>query len=100
MTTKNDPWKICPACRGDGTCVDPNIDARGISAEEFRDDPEFAEDYLSGVYDVSCPACDGTGKIRQSHLRTLAEHASERRLAAMENGDWDGYAGAGDYRFG
>lgn len=100
MTTTKDPWMICPACQGEGKCVNPNIDSNGLTAEDFADDPDFAEDYMSGLYDVTCGACNGRGSIRKSHKRTLREHAAERRLAAMENGDFEAYCGAGDYRYG
>lgn len=97
---KNDPWRICPACEGDGHCVNPNIDAHGLTAEDFAEDPDFAEDYFSGVYDVQCRACEGLGKIRQSQLAKLEQNAEDRRLAARENGDFDAYCVASDYRYG
>ena len=95
-----DNWIICRTCRGEGTTVNPNIDANGLSAEDFYDDPGFAEDYMSGVYDVSCGACNGTGKMRESRLAELAEAAADRRLMALEDGDFESYSMAGDYRFG
>lgn len=95
-----DKWVICPACSGEGSCVNPNIDANGLTREDFDDDPDFAEDYMSGVYDVRCGACGGAGKIRQSHLEELHQNAEDRRLAAMEDGDFEGYCMAGDYRYG
>ena len=60
--SKHDPWLICPACKGEGSHVNPNIDAGGISAEDFYDDPDFFDDYMSGMYDVPCDACHGPGK--------------------------------------
>jgi hypothetical protein len=95
-----DKWIICPACRGEGTCVNPNIDANGLSAEDFADDPDFADDYMSGAYDVTCAACHGSGKIKQSHVKTLRQNAADRRLAAMEDGDWEGVSHARDWRYG
>ena len=50
---------VCPLCEGRGSHVNPSIDAHGISAEELYDDLEFAEDYFSGIYDVSCYECKG-----------------------------------------
>ena len=65
----SDPWIICPACKGEGTCVNPNIDSHGLSAEDFHEDPGFAEDYRSGVHDIDVPALPAApGKLRQSQL--------------------------------
>jgi hypothetical protein len=50
---------VCDTCRGKGTHVNPSIDAGGISAEAFAEDPDFHEDYLAGVYDVKCYGCKG-----------------------------------------
>ena len=52
-------WQLCSVCEGKGTHVNPSIDAGGISAEQFADDPEFAEEYFSGSYDVTCQRCQG-----------------------------------------
>jgi hypothetical protein len=93
-------WMICPACHGNGTHVNPNIDAGGITASEMHDDPEFLEQYMSGVYDQPCDVCSGSGKIREGKLEELAQNAEDRKLAAMEDGDYEGYLMAGDYRYG
>lgn len=52
-------WGVCGVCGGEGKHVNPSIDSGGISAEQFHDDPEFAESYMSGVYDVTCNSCNG-----------------------------------------
>lgn len=96
----SDPWMICPACRGEGTTVNPNIDAHGLTAEDFAEDPDFAESYHRGDYDQSCLACNGAGKIRQSRHAELVQAAEDRRLAAREDGDFEAYSVAGDLRFG
>lgn len=54
-------WEICPDCEGEGKHVH---DALSVPSEEYRDDPDFMEDYFSGAYDVRCERCDGTGKVR------------------------------------
>lgn len=51
--------EVCPICEGKGTIVNRSIDGNGISADEFYDDPDFAEAYMSGVYDVVCDECNG-----------------------------------------
>ena len=93
-------WQICPACEGEGTCVNPNIDANGLSYSELHADPDFYEEYMGGTYDVHCNACKGSGKITDERMTELRENAESRRMAAMENGSFADWCGAGDYRFG
>lgn len=50
---------VCPGCRGRGAHVNRAVDGHGLTAEDFAEDPDFAEDYRRGVYDVTCEACDG-----------------------------------------
>lgn len=52
-------FEVCPTCEGKGHHVNPSIDAHGISADEFYEDPDFAEDYFSGLYDEPCRQCGG-----------------------------------------
>jgi hypothetical protein len=52
-------WEVCPRCRGEGKHIAPGIDDHGITAEEFAEDPDFAEAYWGGVYDVDCSECNG-----------------------------------------
>lgn len=99
MTRKHGKWSICPACEGEGKTVNPNLDANGLS-DEMVEDRDFMEDYMDGAYDVPCAACDGTGKVTQERIDRLHEARSERRLAAMENGDWEAYSTAHDMRYG
>jgi DNA-directed RNA polymerase subunit RPC12/RpoP len=97
MRTK---YMVCPVCGGEGKTINPNIDAHGLTAEDFRDDPDFAEDYRSGLYDVTCGACCGKRVITKARHKQLQQNAENRRLAAREDGDWEAYQVAGDYRFG
>jgi len=53
-------YEVCGLCEGKGTHVNPSIDAHGISANEFYEDPDFGEDYMSGRYDVTCYRCGGS----------------------------------------
>lgn len=50
-------WEVCGLCRGKGTVVNPSIDASGLTAEDFAEDPDFADAYFRGVYDIGCPRC-------------------------------------------
>ena len=58
------PWEVCPTCQGNGKHVSPNIDRYGISQQDFDDDPDFADSYFSGAYDVTCSQCDGLRVVR------------------------------------
>ncbi len=94
-------WEVCPVCNGQGTHVNPSIDAHGITADEFHEDPDFEGDYFSGVYDQTCNECHGRTTVRapnwdamsQEHqdayqrqcddLNSMyAEMAAERRMGA------------------
>jgi len=92
-------WHICPACQGEGTCVNPAIDSHGISSAEFYEDPDFAEEYFSGTFDVPCGCCKGTGKITEERLEERLQAAEDRRLRAAEDGDWESYNTAYDLRW-
>lgn len=91
---------VCPVCDGHGVTVNPNIDAHGLTEEDFYDDPEFREDYRNGVYNVQCGACHGKRVVTRERMKELAQNAKDRRTAARENGDWESYQVAGDYRYG
>jgi len=51
---------VCSMCSGKGTTVNPSIDSHGLSREDFEEDPDFAESYFRGEYDIPCPLCLGT----------------------------------------
>ena len=57
-------WAICGRCEGDGTMVNPAIDAGGLSAD-LSDDPDFMGQYMSGAFDIACNGCGGSGKVRE-----------------------------------
>lgn len=96
---------VCPTCDGKGKHVNPSIDAHGITSDEMHElGFEFQEDYMSGVYDVSCYECKGNNVVEavdeeeakhrdpellqewydwiQSAYDTEAEYAAERRFGA------------------
>lgn len=55
--------ETCPDCDGKGSYVNPDIDRHGLSADDFTEDPEFAEGYFRGVYNITCRLCGGKGKV-------------------------------------
>jgi hypothetical protein len=52
-------YQVCPICDGKGSHVNPSIDAHGLSSEDFAEDPDFANDYMSGRFDQPCNLCHG-----------------------------------------
>jgi len=96
---KSQTYILCPVCQGHGTTVNPNIDANGLTAEDF-DDPDFAESYRNGEYDIPCRGCDGKRVVTSQRIQELQQNAEDRALAARENGDYDSYSVAHDWRFG
>jgi hypothetical protein len=54
---------VCPTCDGRGKHVNPSIDAGGLSRDDFDDDPDFFEQYRSGMFDVPCFECKGKNVV-------------------------------------
>ena len=92
-------WEVCPTCSGKGKVVPPSIDAGGLTQEDFAADPDFAESYFAGHYDVSCPEClgrrvtpqvnlDACNKVQKlvakKILRQIEEEEADRRQQAHE----------------
>lgn len=92
-------YEVCGTCNGKGSHVNPSIDSNGLSREDFDEDPDFAEGYFSGMYDVSCNECHGarvspepdydrmneeTGKLVEQfiidHFNYQYEMAMERKM--------------------
>ena len=85
-------FAVCPVCHGVGKYVNPSIDSHGISPEEFDEDPDFREQYMSGTYDVTCESCHGnrvmlvptTDEGKRVLASVLAEEASYRAECEAE----------------
>lgn len=54
---------VCWTCGGKGSYVNPAIDASGLSSDDLYDDPDFADDYWGGRYDVTCGTCHGNNTV-------------------------------------
>lgn len=61
----------CSTCRGTGRHVNPSIDAGGISEDDFRDDPDFRDEYFSGTFDVTCYECKGSKTTPMVDIKAL-----------------------------
>lgn len=76
-------FEVCSICDGKGTHVNPSIDASGLTAEDFADDPDFAEDYCNGVYNVTCYGCGGK-RVEAVMDRDRCDPALLQRIDAEE----------------
>ena len=94
-------WEVCWLCEGKGSHVNPAIDAGGLTAEDFAEDPDFADSYFEGRYDQPCNACGGRTTVKaldrescnaayleawdrqeRERAQDLAEEIAERRMGA------------------
>jgi len=84
--------EVCSLCGGKGKTVDPNIDAGGLTSDDFYDDPDFEEDYFGGTYDITCAQCEGKrvvpvvaeGRLSVEQKKQYEEYAREQAEAAEE----------------
>lgn len=57
-------WAVCPTCNGEGKHTNPSIDCGGLTREDFDEDPDFADEYKAGRYDVTCYGCKGRRVVK------------------------------------
>lgn len=82
-------WAVCGVCDGRGKHVNPSIDCGGLTREDFDDDPDFAEAYHGGRYDVTCGECRGRRVVPELDPHTEDERAAVRALDAQARDDAD-----------
>lgn len=85
---------VCPRCGGEGVHDHPAF-SNGFSREDFEEDPDFAEEYMAGRYDVTCEVCHGANvvdepdlercndvqkRVVEAHWEAEREKAWERRM--------------------
>jgi len=89
MKTK---WIICVCCQGNGKVENPAFSNGFTSSEWHEMDEDSQHNYMSGVYDVCCSECDGSGKQRVPDIAALS-FAEKRELVvqrreAREDAEW------------
>jgi hypothetical protein len=81
-------FKVCGVCDGRGEYVNPAIDAHGLTRDDFDADPDFYEDYRSGVYNIRCEGCEGRATVpvptNEAHMLALSATADWRAYALAE----------------
>jgi len=90
-------WEVCDRCHGEGKHSNPSIDGNGITASEMDEmcyhDEDFAENYFSGVYDVTCHECEGNrvtkvvnlGAMSTEHVEAYEQQQKERRREELDS---------------
>ncbi len=76
-------FEVCGTCQGKGSHVNPSIDSQGISQEEFEQDPDFAESYFAGNYDMQCVECKGLRVVPVVNLEACSS-SQQADLAIWE----------------
>ncbi len=93
---------VCEECDGSGvTTRHIESDGGGFTSSEWDEvcdgDPEFAENYLSGVYDRPCPECNGErvtltpDDLSESDPRTAFFIESSQAEAAYQRSKYSEY---------
>lgn len=82
---------VCPSCDGHGKHVAASVDAHGLTQRDLDDDPDFADDYFGGRYDVRCETCYGEnvvdGELECTH--PLWQEWQEFVASLCEDNPWD-----------
>ena len=77
-------WEVCPICNGKGTHVNPSIDCGGLTYEDFQDDSDFLDDYMSGTYDQTCNKCNGRTTIKVVDWDRMSQEQKEEYETQLE----------------
>jgi len=102
-------YEVCSECNGEGRHVNRSIepDGGGFTSSEWEeacyDDPDFAEDYFGGVYDVTCTECHGNRVVPVVDEECLSPEQKEiysRYLEQQEDDAYYAYERAAERRMG
>lgn len=82
--------EVCGACSGSGTTTAHiECEGGGFTASEWNEmcdgDPDFADDYFSGVYDRPCPSCKGQNVKPAPDIDSLDEEDRHILESALED---------------
>jgi hypothetical protein len=67
-------YEVCGRCHGSGVhdCWEGGV------TQEMSDDPDFFEDYASGMYDAGCTECEGKRVVAVIDRDQMSEELRER----------------------
>lgn len=84
-------FDVCETCNGKGSHVNPSIDCCGLSSDDFAEDPDFAEDYFSGTFDVPCYECGGQRVVPVVIPDLAPDWWEDFEQAREEDARWENY---------
>jgi hypothetical protein len=62
---------VCATCHGRGKAMTRSMREHGYTQEDMDElGQDFQDDYMSGVYDVTCDVCDGARVVLQLDAAT------------------------------
>jgi RNA polymerase subunit RPABC4/transcription elongation factor Spt4 len=73
-------WRVCPDCNGQGTTYLgwAAKDQPAFSREDLDEEgPEFLEEYMTGVYDRTCPGCKGRTTVLEIDHDVCENHGDQ-----------------------
>ena len=77
---------VCPTCEGTGRVLCDGL--RGVAIDpEHMEDPDFAESYFGGNYDVTCDHCHGENVVLEVDYEALSEKM-KARVDRQANQEW------------
>lgn len=81
-------YAVCDLCQGRGKCVDPEIDAGGLTSADFDENPDLRTAYFGGRYDITCPECRGR-RVTVDNDAVLASlpESTRAELAELQRDD-------------
>ena len=91
--------EVCSRCNGEGVHDHPAF-SNGVSPEMWDDDPDFREDYLSGVHDIRCSVCDGKRVVDVPDWDRMTERQHELAEAHYQALDYNAAEAAAERRMG
>lgn len=90
----NTKYVVCSKCKGEGKHMNPSIGNVAYTRDDFDEDPDFARDYMSSLYDVTCYLCKGLRVVQEvdrenNSVADLAEY--DRQEDERRRGNYEQY---------
>jgi RecJ-like exonuclease len=75
-------YEVCSRCDGEGKS---SAHLGSFSREDFDEDPDFAEDYMNGAYDIPCEKCKGQRVVPVINREACTTDDQKRALEHLDD---------------